>query len=193
MGTNTGHDELGAEDNDRLPCYTLVKLIHMLSPPLGIKGVPETELGWGDNGQRQLHRNFVLSFVRSLDLKEDSKGRVYFVDVIAALVRRSQIKLQGGRNVVAAMSTQQRQELQYRMRKMTKHKMIHKLETKMKGEVFTEIDLAVEFNAAMAMQVDISCDPSHSHSHSQSYSLLVSRQCGEENNPEKSYVQLLHK
>lgn len=147
------HDELGAEDNDRLPCYTLVKLIHMLPPPLGIKTLPETELGWGDNGQRQLHRNFVLSFVRSLDLKEDSKGRVYFVDVIAALVRRSQIKLQGGRNVVATMSIQQRQELQYRMRKMTKHKMIHKLEAKMKGEIFTEIDLAVEFNAAMAMQV----------------------------------------
>jgi hypothetical protein len=146
------HDELVAEDNDRLPCYTLVKLIHMLPPPLGIKSLPETELGWGDNGQRQLHRNFVLSFVRSLDLKEDSKGRVYFVDVIAALVRRSQIKLQGGRNVVATMSVQQRQELQYRMRKMTKHKMIHKLEVKMKDEVFTEIDLAVEFNAAMAMQ-----------------------------------------
>jgi len=146
------HDELGAEDKDRIPCYALVKLIHSIPPPLGIKNLPETDLALGDNGQRQLHRNFVLSFVRSLDLKEDSKGRVYFVDVIAALVRRSQSKTKGGTNVIAAMSNQQRQELLYRMRKMTKYKTLKKLETKMKDEVFTEVDLAVEFNSAMAMQ-----------------------------------------
>lgn len=148
------HDELEAEDKDRLPCYALVKLIHSLKPPLGIKNLSETELALGDNSQRQLHRNFVLSFVRSLDLKEDSKGRVYFVDVISALVRRSGSKYKDGRNVLATMTTDQKHELLYRMRKMTKNKTIKKLEVKMKDEVFTEVDLAVEFNSAMTMQVD---------------------------------------
>jgi hypothetical protein len=149
------HDELGAEDKDRLPCYAVVKLIHSLKPPLGIKNLPETDLALGDNSQRQLHRNFVLSFVRSLDLKEDSKGRVYFVDVISALVRRSGSKYKDGRNVLATMTTDQKHELLYRMRKMTKNKTIKKLEGKMKDEVFTEVDLAVEFNSAMTMQVGV--------------------------------------
>ena len=182
------HDELGAEDKDRLPCYALVKLIHSLKPPLGIKNLPETELGLGDNSQRQLHRNFVLSFVRSLDLKEDSKGRVYFVDVISALVRRSGSKYKDSRNVLSTMSTDQKHELLYRMRKMTKNKTLRKLETKMKDEVFTEVDLAVEFNSAMAMQVsDVTCCMSGYGCND--YCDLY-RRCGAANNQEKSFVKL---
>lgn len=145
------HDELNAEDNDRLPCYALVKLVNMLKPPLGIKGLPEVELGLGDASQRSEYRKFVISFVRSLDLKEDSKGRVYFVDVLAALVRRIQRKNTGS-NILTTMTEQQKEELLYKMRKMCKGKTIKKLERKMKDEIFTEIDLTVEFNAVMSMQ-----------------------------------------
>ena len=79
------------------------------------------------------------------------KGRVYFVDVLAALVRRIQRK-HADNNILTSMTEQQKEELLYRMRKMCKSKTIKKLERKMKDEVFTEIDLTVEYNAVMSMQ-----------------------------------------
>jgi hypothetical protein len=146
------HDDVGADDKDRLPCYTLIKLLHLLEPPLGIKGMAEVEMAKGDAGQRQLHRQFVLTVVRSLDLKEDSKGRVYFVDVLAALVRRIQAK-KSGENLLQSMTVKQKHELLYRIKMLSNTKSLKKLESKMENEVFTEVDLTVEVNCALAVQV----------------------------------------
>jgi hypothetical protein len=63
-----------------------------------------------------------------------------------------QIK-QTGNNLLSSMTSQQKHEMLYRMKKITNSNTLKKLEKKMKDEIFTEVDLAVEFNCAIAMQV----------------------------------------
>ena len=145
--------EIGSDDDDSMPSYCLVKILHSLEPPLGIRGTREANLALRTAEDRQRYRRYLLSLIRSLDLKEDSSGRVFFVDVVSALVRR-QHATEDGENVsvVENMSLDQRHELMSQLRHLTRKKRMTNLEKKMKDKVFTEIDLAVEINSAMYIQ-----------------------------------------
>ena len=145
--------EIGSEDKDCMPSYCLVKILHCLDPPLGIRGTKEANQALRTDAERQQYRRYLLSLIRSLDLKEDSCGRVFFVDVVSALVRRGHAsESEDNALVLENMSVEQRHELLSQLRHLTRKKRMTLLEKKMKGKVFTEIDLAVEVNSAMYIQ-----------------------------------------
>ena len=145
--------EIGSNDHDSMPSYCLVKILHCLDPPLGIRGTREANLSLRTEEDRRQYRRYVLNFIRSLDLKEDSSGKVFFVDVVSALVRRGHINESSQRvSVVENMSIDQRHELLSQLSRLTRKRRMAKLEKKMRNKVFTEIDLVVEFNSAMTIQ-----------------------------------------
>jgi hypothetical protein len=143
--------EIGSADDDSMPSYCLVKILHCLDPPLGIRGTRQANLALRTAEDRQAYRRYLLSLIRSLDLKEDSSGRVFFVDVV--FVRRGHASEDGeNTSVVENMSVDQRHELLSQLRHLTRKRRMTKLEKKMKDKVFTEIDLAVEVNSAIYIQ-----------------------------------------
>jgi len=144
------NDELLGSDTDTLPAYALVKLLHMLPYPLGILGTSEADLSLGNPTDRVLYRAFIISLLRSLNLKVDSSNRVYFVDAISAISQRA--NEESSETIFENMSSHQRLELLYNMRKHCHNKTMTKVETKCKGQVFTAIDLTTEFNCAATIQ-----------------------------------------
>eukprot|EP00602_Paraphysomonas_sp_CaronLab_P011653 CAMPEP_0185044124 /NCGR_PEP_ID=MMETSP1103-20130426/43276_1 /TAXON_ID=36769 /ORGANISM="Paraphysomonas bandaiensis, Strain Caron Lab Isolate" /LENGTH=685 /DNA_ID=CAMNT_0027584359 /DNA_START=680 /DNA_END=2737 /DNA_ORIENTATION=+ len=142
--------ELAEGDEDTLPAYAIVKLLCSLSHPMGIKSHPTSTLANGDRNERIQHRRFLLSFIRSLDLKVDSRRRVYFIDVVSALVQK--VCSEKCDALFDQMTFRQRQELLYRMRACCNSVTVNKIETQLQCETFEHIDLTLEYNCATLIQ-----------------------------------------
>ena len=148
------HVELGSDDKEYyLPSYALVSLLHRTEAPLGVKNVTQDMLNVDENTDKT---EFIVNLIHTLELKEDSTGKINFIDTVAALIRNLHRQNRNSESqqpeAESMMSEDQKHELQICLTKMCKTRLVSKIREGTKNMSFFDIDLAVMITNAIVIQ-----------------------------------------
>jgi len=143
--------DLWSEDRYYLPGYTIVKLLHLMPYPMGIKG---SELDERSRSVRSDDRMSYITeledFVRNLKLRENCFGEIFFVDVLTCIVKK-QFELQDVE--IDQLERKQTDEIQAAIGKSARKKLMHVLEDRKRSNLTIPVSFSDYSNAATGLQM----------------------------------------
>lgn len=138
--------ELPSRLDDCLPSHCLVKLLKNLAMPLGLKGHPDAIDAKGN-----INHIYFVRFINSLMLKQDMSGKVYFVDVIYALLRSADKTMNASGNYTF-FSMQQKHDFLRNLSQIYKKRVVLTLKKKLQHEHFESVDILRQIQSVRAIQ-----------------------------------------
>lgn len=143
---------LDPDHNNYIQSFNLVPLLYQIPPPIGFKGTIALRSAGQSSAYLSSFNRYVLSYIRSLNLKRDLQGHIYFLDVLSSLVKKAFV-LQDI-DVEEMMDSMEEEIDQFVFRHGQTHKnVLFNSGLSMSKDDWVDVDLSEEFNAATALQM----------------------------------------
>jgi len=136
-----------------IPSFMLVPLLYALPEPMGFKGStdPIHQPHVDDHEAQSVHRHFILDHVQHLRIKVDSLGRIFYLDVLIAILHHA-VELTHI-DMAEDLDNATLDELNLAINSSVPKKMRKKMSSHALSDTSPDLDLSEEFNSATAMQM----------------------------------------